>query len=304
MVVLALGAALAGVWLALDPREVPSGDPVALKPLKFFLSFTIHVATLAWIGGLLRRAAANDRWFAAVVHVQIVCIVVELAAIVVQATRGVESHFNYATAFDRAMFTAMGLGVAVMSLSFVALLVGLARRPGGSPLALLAVRLGVVGLLAGFIVGGAMVLPTDEQAAAIEEGVRPVVIGAHGPTLQDDADPGVVPLFGWSYAESDWRTAHFVGVHALQMLPLFSFLVFALPSRLILGARTTIFLVLSGLYTAVFLYAAIRTLDGRSALAIDSSVVGSAGLALLCAAVLAAIASFIWRRAAVHPLSG
>jgi hypothetical protein len=124
------------VWLALDPGEVASGDPLALNPLKLILSFAIHMATLAWIGAFLRRVAANDRWFAGVVHVQIACIVIELAAIVVQAARGVESHFNYATAFVRATFTTMGLGVAVMSLSFVAMLVGLARRPVGSPLAL------------------------------------------------------------------------------------------------------------------------------------------------------------------------
>jgi hypothetical protein len=79
----ALGAARAGVWLALYPRELTSGDPVSLKPLKFIISLSIDVATLAWIEVILRRVAAKDRCFA-----------------------GVESHFNDATAFDRAMFTA------------------------------------------------------------------------------------------------------------------------------------------------------------------------------------------------------
>jgi hypothetical protein len=40
-------------------------------------------------------------------------MVVELACIGTQAGRGDESHFNYATPFDRAVFTIMGLGTFV-----------------------------------------------------------------------------------------------------------------------------------------------------------------------------------------------
>src|SRR5262245_2494005 len=86
MVVLA-GAA---VGLAVDPRIV-TGAPVWLKPAKFAISIAIYSLTLAWIFTLIPEWAKTRRivgWTTTVV------MMLEMAAIAVQAFRGTASHFN------------------------------------------------------------------------------------------------------------------------------------------------------------------------------------------------------------------
>ena len=70
----------------------------------------------------------------------------------------------------------------------------------------------------GRLTGGLMTRPTTAQLDAARAGERMTISGAHtvgGP----DGGPGL-PGTGWSTEHGDVRVPHFVGLHALQALPI------------------------------------------------------------------------------------
>jgi hypothetical protein len=81
-----------------------------------------------------------------------------------------------------------------------------------------ALRLGIVVTIVGAMTGGLMVRPTDAQLEAARAGQRLTIAGAHT-VGAPDGGPGV-PGTGWSREHGDIRVAHFVGLHAFQLLPL------------------------------------------------------------------------------------
>ena len=89
-----------------DSREV-MGVNAWTKPMKFMVSITIYLATVAWLMGHIKR----PRWAVGTITWGISsCMVVETILIFMQAGRGVRSHFNVMTPFDAGVFTIMGSG--------------------------------------------------------------------------------------------------------------------------------------------------------------------------------------------------
>jgi hypothetical protein len=282
LAMLALAAAFA-MAAGLDARRLPDGDNVWLKPIRFALSFAIHLATLTAIAVLTRRAAAGDRWFAGSVLLQIAAIAVEILCIATQAARGVPSHFYHETLFDRAVFTIMGIGTGGLVLGFAAVAIGLARHPGPRVPGI-AVSIGAAFALAGAAIGVVMVLPTAEQAALLERGLRPFWIGAHSVGLPSGEK---LPFFGWDMAAGDWRPAHFIGLHGLQTVPLIAWIAARNGHEGGLGPV----LVAAAAHAAVFAWAVARTMEARSILAPDLAdilVLAACALAFAAAAALAA----------------
>ena len=64
--------------------------------------------------------------------------------------------------------------------------------------------------------------PTPAQVAAAEATGEMPIVGAHSVGVEDGGQG--LPIVGWSTAGGDLRASHFVGLHALQVLPLIGFL--------------------------------------------------------------------------------
>jgi hypothetical protein len=251
-----------GLAMVLDARTI-MGAPAWLKPAKFAVSTGVFCLTMAAILVWLptwRRLRAVAGWTTAMVFV------VEVAIITAQAWRGTTSHFNLATPLDGALFAVMGMAILVQTLMTVAVAVALFRTDIGDRAFGWALRLGLVLSIVGASTGGLMTTPTDEQLAAARARARITVAGAHtvgGP----DGGPGL-PGTGWSTAHGDLRVPHFVGLHAVQVLPLIALLL----ARRRLDATTRLRLVVGAAisYTALFGILLTQALRGQPLVAPDA----------------------------------
>lgn len=195
----AIHLALVPVFFALDAFDARTllGVDVWLKPLKFASSIGVFCLTVALLLMPLTESRARGfvRWGT------IVPLALEMVVIGGQAARGVASHFNDATPFDVALYALMGVAILVATAALATLLVLHVRsRALAAPLAW-GVRAGIALALLGAMVGG--------------------VMSAHGGHTVGAEDGGEgMPLTGWSVEHGDLRVAHFVGLHALQALPL------------------------------------------------------------------------------------
>lgn len=201
---------LATVVLAVvDPQPI-TGQDAWFKPLKFALSIGIYAVTLAWLLGQVRRwRRAAER----AADVAVVGLVVELVVIVHAAATGTTSHFNVSTPLATTLWAVMGTSIVVVWLATLVVGLALFLNPGPDAARTLAIRAGVVLALVGMGLAFLMTSPTAEQLRDFQG-----VAGAHAVGVPDGG-PGL-PLLGWSTTGGDLRIPHFVGMHALQALPL------------------------------------------------------------------------------------
>ena len=201
-----LNVVLALVALALVPLDerVVTGLPVWYKPLKFALSSTIYLWSLGWL--LADLPAPAQRGVRLISWGVAISIVVEMLAVFVQAARGTTSHFNGSSPFDGVVFGLMGVFITINTgLLIWALYLTLRYRAFGSAAYVWGMRLGLLLFLVGSAVGGAMIRQASHTVGA------------------PDGGPGL-PVLGWSTRTGDLRAAHFLGLHALQTLPLVGWL--------------------------------------------------------------------------------
>jgi hypothetical protein len=204
------GLVVVGLAGMLTDNRVLTGLPIWDKPTKFALSVLIYSVTWAWLIAQLDRAR-RIAWWAGTVSA--VFLGVEMVIVVGQAIRGTTSHFNQTTPFNTTLWRTMGGSIALVWLATLVVCVILFRNPGPDRARNFAVRAGAVIAVVGMALGFLMTIPTADQIAA---GAR--ISGAHTVGLADGG-PGL-PLLGWSTAGGDLRIPHFVGMHALQLIPL------------------------------------------------------------------------------------
>lgn len=280
---------LTAVGMVIDPRTI-GGAPAWLKPAKFAASTAIYSFTLAWLLGWLtdrpRLRRTASRLTAGV-------FVLEVGLISLQAARGVTSHFNGSTPFDRAIYTTMGTAIVVQSMAMLPVVWALFRQTFDDRSIAWAVRLGLLISVVGAFAGGVMTRPTSEQLAAARHTGEMAIVGAHTVGAPDGGKG--LPITGWSSEHGDLRVAHFLGLHAMQILPLIALL--PIVRRRTEDVRVRLVSAAAFGYSGLFVMLLWQALRGQSLIAPD-------GTTLLALVVWAAATVTIGSRSARAALVG
>ena len=264
--------------LAIIDQRTLLGAPLWFKPLKFSVSILLYSATLAWMLSRLPGTAMRRTGWAIAAALGL-----EQLIIVGQAARGVRSHFNDDTLFDALLYSIMGATITGLWLATVAVALRFLRERPADRVTSSAVRLGLVvgllGMAVGFLISGN---------------------GGHAVGVPDGG-PGLF-FVGWSTTGGDLRIGHFVGMHALQLLPLLAAGLAAL-GRLDEAARVGVARVVAAGYAGLVVLVTWQALRAQPLLAPDALTL--AALAVLLAGAGAAVAAVLRsaaRRAATRPL--
>ncbi|MET8364787.1 hypothetical protein ABZU53_14635 [Micromonospora sp. NPDC005194] len=278
---MAVLAVIATVGILVDPR-VLTGAPIWLKPFKFAVSFVLYGATLAWMLSLLPRRSRIAEWAVIVI---VAVAVLENAWIVGQVIRGQTSHFNDTTALNTALFASMGAAIMVLFLAHLVIGIVVLIRRIPDRVAATAVGWGLGLSLLGMLAAVPMVLPMQDPGI---EGIS----GAHSVGVADGG-PGL-PVVGWSTAGGDLRIGHFVGLHALQALPILAILLTRFATRLDTRTRVRLLVVAGGAYGVLTMLLTWQALRGQPLLRPDARTL--AAVAALVVATATASGLVLARR--------
>ena len=199
-----LMAAIACFVLArYSPTQV-MGINAWYKPFKFCLSTTLFSWAMAWYTFYLGPSKDIQifNW------VIIICLGFEIVYIAWQAGRGQLSHYNLSSPFYAGLFSLMALAATVATLftGYIGIKFFQKDFTALPDYYVWSIRMGillfVVFSFQGFIMGSNM---------------------AHTVGAPDGGEG--LPVVNWSTKNGDLRIAHFVGMHALQVLPLLSYYV-------------------------------------------------------------------------------
>lgn len=182
-----------------------------IKPIKFSVSAAIFLFTVAvylcYLQGF-EVIKTTIGWGT------IIAMAGEVFLITMQAARNTTSHFNTANPFDSTVFSAMALMIFANTLIIAALAFLYFQADSNLPATIIwGFRLGAIVFILGSIEGGFM--------------------ASHGSHTVGAADGGRgLPFVNWSVSDGDLRVAHFVGLHALQAIPLAALIFQILRERL------------------------------------------------------------------------
>ncbi len=276
-----LAVAAVGLWL--DPRTI-TGAPAWMKPAKFAISTALYAFTMAW---MLRHITGHRRLVRLIGWGTAAVFALELALIVLQVVRGVRSHFNFTTPFDAAIFSTMGAAITFGLVLNILAAVLMFRQRLTDPVLAASLRLGLAITAVGAGVAFLMTQPTAAQLASMQAGGMPLEIGAHGVGV---ADGGAgLPIVGWSTTGGDLRIPHFVGLHALQILPLLGLALTRFGGALSLRRRVALVWITGLSYLGLVGLLTWQALRGQPLLAPDAAtLIGLAALVIATAAVATA----------------
>lgn len=294
-ILLMLGTILAAtIGLVADPRVI-TGAPAWLKPMKFAISITIYAATFIWLLSFLRgRLARIAAW------VTVIALLVEMALIVVQVIRGTTSHFNVSSPFNGAVWSLMAFSIICLWLAALVTAILLMRRRLTDPGLTWAVRFGVLIGLVGMAVAFFMTSPTAQQLTAAKAGQGLPISGAHTVGFPDGG--AGLPVVGWSTVGGDLRAPHFIGLHALQLLPLIGWLLLRYGKRLAGGTRAALVVIAGLCYLGIVGILTWQALRGQSIIHPDAATTAAAGalLAVTVGAILVTLLRTPRRAAAIQ----
>ncbi|NJC34540.1 cation transport ATPase [Sphingomonas jejuensis] len=198
---LLLGCALLTACLQLVDARTFMGQPTWAKPTRFFLSIGVFALTAAWFIGDVQAPQRDSGLLRATAWALVVTGAYEAFYIAYRAAFAEASHFNFSTGWATLGYALMGVGAVVLVGTSLPIAWAVWRhpRPDLAPHCQLAV---VIGLLLTVVLGGGLGGYMSSTGAHS--------VGATGSSL---------PITGWNRAGGDLRVAHFLGLHAEQILP-------------------------------------------------------------------------------------
>lgn len=161
----------------------------------------------------------------------------EIIYIAFQAGKGELSHFNISTPLYSSLYTVMGIAATLVTLytAYVGLLFFIQPFPDLPNYYVWAIRFGIL-IFVIFSFEGALMGSRMNHS-----------VGA----LNDNSNWFIV---GWSKTVGDLRVSHFIGMHALQALPILSFYIFK---------NTKAIIVVSVLYGLLATFTLVQALQGK-----------------------------------------
>ncbi|MCW2118761.1 hypothetical protein [Flavobacterium sp. 7A] len=202
------------------------------KPFKFAVSLGLYSWTMAWYCHYLSDFNTSPfNWTV------IILFGFELLYIIFQASKGQLSHYNSSTPTYSLLYSLMGLVAAVVTLytAYIGLLFFTQSFPNLPSYYVWSIRLGILIFVVFSFEGGLMGSRMNHSVGAIN-------------------DNSNMWLIGWSKTVGDLRVSHFIGMHALQLLPLLSFYIFK-------NTKATI--VVSILYGLLAVSTLVQALNGK-----------------------------------------
>lgn len=224
-----LGAIICAIMMQVDDTIV-LGINAWIKPLKFFLSTVIFSWSMGWFMVHLTKqmAVLIFSW------VVILVLSFELVVIVWQAANGRLSHFNISDPFYLLLFNLMGVAITILTLwtLYVGILFFRQKQFNVPMPYIWAIRIAILFFVFFAFEGGTMAAQLRHTVGAAD--------GSDG-----------LPLFNWSKLHGDLRIAHFAGMHALQIIPLFGWFVAKTKSHVFIFSLVYLLLVVFLLWQAV-----------------------------------------------------
>jgi len=171
-----------------------------LKPMKFYFSVGIMTMTMGWLLHYLNNSKKIKRFSWMIVFTMFF----ENGLILLQAVRKTTSHYNVSTSLNGIIFNLMGILIITFTVVVISICISFFRQKTFEiPDAYLwGIRLGLLFFILFSLEGGVMI------------GLLKHTVGG------TDGSQGL-PLVNWSTQYGDLRIAHFIGLHSLQVLPLF-----------------------------------------------------------------------------------
>lgn len=197
-----LGAVVCIGGIFIDERTL-MGINVWIKPLKFCISGGIYIMTL---GFLMTKYPYSTRKKNILNNIVSWTLLLEIGIIFYQAARGVRSHYNQESLFDGLLFAAMGILIAINVLVMILLAFDAARlKMKVEKPVQVAIFIGWIVVIVGSWIGGQMISQL-----------------AHNVGVADGGEG--LPILNWSTVAGDLRVAHFFGLHGIQIIPLFAWM--------------------------------------------------------------------------------
>jgi hypothetical protein len=192
------GSLITGLLSQTTTTEV-LGINAYIKPMKFFISTVLFTWTFAFYMQYLDHPKAIKifNW------ITVLGLGFELAAITIQAANGKLSHFNISSAFDATLFSLMGIAITIVMLAglYIGILFFTQKSFEVSILIIWSIRLSIIITVIFAFEGFAMGAMLKHTVGALDGGAG-------------------LPIVNWSKNHGDLRVPHFLGLHAIQMVPL------------------------------------------------------------------------------------